>query len=52
MRLSLDNGQAWTFDSFNPMVRKGEAVTIKRGAIGSFLLTTAEHTTYRAVRAQ
>jgi hypothetical protein len=52
VRVSLDNGQAWTFDSFNPMVREGEAVTIKRGAIGSFLLTTAGHNTYRAVRAQ
>ena len=52
VRLSLDNGQAWTFDSFNPAVREGEAVTIKRGVAGSFHLTTAEHHTYRAERAQ
>ena len=52
VRVSLDNGQAWTFDSFNPMTREGEAVTIKRGALGSFLLTTAGHHTYRAERAQ
>lgn len=52
VRVSLDNGQAWTFDSFNPAVRKGDAVTIKRGVVGSFLLTTAEHHTYRAERAQ
>lgn len=52
VRLSLDNGQAWTFDSFNPAVRKGEAVTIKRGVAGSFHLTTAEHHTYRAERAE
>jgi hypothetical protein len=50
VRVSLDNGQAWTFDSFNPAVREGEAVTIKRGVAGSFHLTTAEHHTYRAER--
>lgn len=52
VRVSLDNGQAWTFDSMNPAVRKGDAVTIKRGVVGSFLLTTAEHHTYRAERAE
>jgi hypothetical protein len=52
VRVSLDNGQAWTFDSMNPAVREGEAVTIKRGVAGSFHLTTAEHHTYRAERAQ
>jgi hypothetical protein len=52
VRVSLDNGQAWTFDSMNPAVREGEAVTIKRGVVGSFLLTTAAHHTYRAERAQ
>jgi hypothetical protein len=52
VRVSLDNGQAWTFDSMNPAVREGEAVTIKRGLAGSFHLTTAEHHTYRAERAQ
>jgi hypothetical protein len=36
----------------NPAVREGEAVTIKRGVAGSFHLTTAEHHTYRAERAQ
>jgi len=52
VRVSLDNGQAWAFTSMNPMVREGEAVTIKRGAIGSFLLTTASHHTYRTERAE
>jgi metal-sulfur cluster biosynthetic enzyme len=52
VRLSLDNGQAWTFDSMNPAVREGEAVKIKRGVAGSFHLTTAEHHTYRVERAQ
>ena len=52
VRVSLDNGQAWTFDSMFPAVREGEAVTIKRGVAGSFHLTTAEHHTYRAERAQ
>ena len=52
VRVSLDNGQAWAFTSMNPMVREGEAVTIKRGALGSFLLTTASHHTYRTERAE
>jgi hypothetical protein len=52
VHVSLDNGQAWTFNAPDALLRVGEPVTIKRGAIGSFLLTTASHHTYRAQRTQ
>lgn len=52
VRVSLDNGQAWTFNAPDALLRVGEAVTIRRGMVGSFLLTTANHHTYRAQRAE
>ena len=52
VHVSLDNGQAWIFNAPEALLRVGEAVTIKRGAIGSFLLTTASHHTYRVQRTQ
>jgi hypothetical protein len=50
--VSLDNGEVWTFDAPDALIRVGDAVTIKRGALGSFLLTTPAHHTYRAQRSQ
>jgi hypothetical protein len=52
VRVSLDNGQAWVFVAPEALLRVGEPVTIRRGAIGSFLLTDASRHTYRAQRAQ
>ena len=52
VRVSLDNDQAWTFNAPDALLRVGEAVTIRRGTIGSFLLTTANHHTYRVQRTQ
>ena len=52
VHVSLDNGQAWIFTAPEAILRVGETVTIKRGAIGSFLLTTASHHTYRVERSQ
>jgi len=51
-RLSLDNGQVWTFNAPEALIRVGDTITIKRGALGSFLLTTPEHHTYKAQRSQ
>ena len=50
VRVSLDNGQAWTFNAPEALIRVGDAVTIRRGALGSFLLTTPAHHTYKAQR--
>ena len=52
VRVSLDNGQAWTFNGPEALIRVGDAVTIRRGALGSFLLTTPAHHTYKAQRSQ
>jgi hypothetical protein len=52
VRVSLDNGQAWTFNAPDALIRVGDAVTIKRGVLGSFLLTTPAHHTYKAQRSR
>jgi len=52
VRLSLDNGQVWTFNAPEALIRVGDTITLKRGALGSFLLTTPAHHTYKAQRSQ
>jgi hypothetical protein len=52
VRVSLDNGQAWSFDAGDTLIQVGDAITIKHGVLGSFLLTTAAHHTYKAERLQ
>ena len=48
--LVLDNGQTWNFTDPNPRVRPGDTVTIKRAALGSFLMTTPSRRSYRVQR--
>ena len=48
----LDNGQAWTFIEPGASLRPGEVVTIKRAALGSYLLTTRVKRSYRIRREQ
>jgi hypothetical protein len=50
MLVSLDNGQSWELDSADPLLAVGDAVTIERGAMGSFLLTTPSRRTHHARR--
>ncbi|MGA2779112.1 MAG: hypothetical protein ABSF94_16265 [Steroidobacteraceae bacterium] len=50
MLVILDNGQSWELDSADPLLAVGDAVTIQRGALGSFLLTTPSRRTYHAKR--
>jgi hypothetical protein len=50
--VSLDNGQSWTFHDPDALLRSGDAVTIRRAALGSFLLTTPSRRTYRVQRTQ
>ncbi len=54
VRVSLDNGQVWDFTEADAVtiVRAGDAVTIRRGAFGSFLMTTGSRHTYRVQRRQ
>jgi hypothetical protein len=48
--VSLDNGQSWTFHDPDALLRSGDAVTIRRAALGSFLMTTPSRHTYRVQR--
>lgn len=48
--MSLDNGQSWTFHDPEPRVRSGDTVTIRRAALGSFLMTTPSRHSYRVQR--
>jgi hypothetical protein len=44
--LLLDNHQTWAFADANFLLRPGDAVLIKRAALGSFLMTTPGRRTY------
>jgi hypothetical protein len=48
--LVLDNGQTWEFTEMDPRVRPGDTVTIKRAALGSFLMLTPSRHSYRVER--
>jgi hypothetical protein len=48
--LVLDNGQTWGLTEADPRVRPGDMVTIKRAALGSFLMTTPSRHSYRVER--
>jgi hypothetical protein len=43
MLISLDNGQSWEMESADPLLRVGAEVTIDRGALGSFVLSSPTH---------
>jgi hypothetical protein len=46
----LDNGQLWELEDSDPLLAVGDSVTIRRGALGSFLLTTSAKRTHRVRR--
>lgn len=48
--LLLDNGHTWAFADANFLLRAGDAVVIKRAALGSFLMTTPSRRTYHVRR--
>jgi len=48
----LDNGQVWSLSAPDVLLRAGEAVTIRRASLGSFLMTTPAHRTYRVQRTE
>jgi hypothetical protein len=48
--VALDNGQSWTFNDPDARLNAGDAVTIRRAALGSFLMTTPSRHTYRVQR--
>ena len=46
----LDNGQVWEVDASESPVELGQTVSIKRGAMSSYLLTTPRKRSYHARR--
>ncbi len=48
--VSLDNGQTWFVADTDPRLDVGQDITIKRAALGSFLMTTADRHAYRVRR--
>ena len=48
--LTLDNRQAWFVSDNDARLTVGQEVVIRRGALGSFLLTTAERHSYHVRR--
>jgi hypothetical protein len=48
--VELEGGQLWLLDELDPLLAKGDSVTIERAAFGSFLLTTAKGRTHRVHR--
>ena len=52
VHVTLDNGQIWTFNASDSPLRSGDTVTIKRSALGSYLLVAADHHSWHAQRLQ
>jgi hypothetical protein len=48
--VGLDNGQSWELDAADPLLAVGDAVVIRRGAMGSFLLMTPSQRTHHVRR--
>jgi hypothetical protein len=46
----LDNGQTWTFTNEDPRLASGAAITIKRAALGAFLVLTPSNHSFHARR--
>ena len=46
----LDNGQSWRVSDADDWLTKGDAVTIKRASLGSFLMHTPSNHSYRVRR--
>jgi hypothetical protein len=50
IQADLDNGQAWELDEADPLLAPGDAVTIRRATLGSYLLTTPSKRLHRVRR--
>jgi hypothetical protein len=48
--MQLDNGQTWIFTDANALLRKGDAIVIKRAALGSYMMSTPSRRTYHVHR--
>jgi hypothetical protein len=50
--ITLDGGAVWELETSDPVLSKGDTVTIKRASLNSFLLTTSSGRTHRVRRLQ
>jgi hypothetical protein len=52
MTVALEGGALWELEGYDsdPLLAVGDAVTITRAALGSYLLHTPSHRTYRVRR--
>jgi hypothetical protein len=48
--VTLEGNQVWELDSADPVLATGQTVTVKRGTLGSFILTTAAGRLHRVHR--
>ena len=48
--VALEGGQLWELDGPDPLLANGTSVSIKRAALGSFLMTTPDGRTHRVHR--
>jgi len=48
--VALEGGQVWELEDADPLLADGDAVTIKRAALGSFLMSTPSGRTHRVRR--
>lgn len=48
--VALEDNGLWELDAIDPLLAAGDLVTIKRGALGSFMLTTPSKRTHRVRR--
>jgi hypothetical protein len=51
-KVRLDNGQAWVVSETEANLKQGQPVTIRRAALGSYLLVTADRHSYRVRRTE
>jgi hypothetical protein len=50
--VTLEGNQVWELDSADPVLANGDVVTVKRGALGSFILTTPAGRLHRVHRSR
>jgi len=50
--VTLEGNQVWELDSADPVLANGDVVTIKRGTLGSFILTTPAGRLHRVHRSR
>ena len=48
--VTMEGDQVWELDAIDPLLKSGDAVTISRGTLGSYIMTTPTGRTHRLHR--